>query len=66
MMGEPGRRGERETAQGGRKSREMMGEPGRRGERETAQGGRKTREMMGSRGGGERGRQRKEVGRAGK
>ncbi|KAK3789448.1 hypothetical protein RRG08_035143 [Elysia crispata] len=47
MMGEPGRRGERETAQGGRKTRKMMGEPGRRGERETAQGGRKTRKMMG-------------------
>ena len=43
----------------------MMGEPGRRGERETAQGGRKTRENEG-RGGGERGRQRKEVGRLGK
>ena len=39
----------------------MRGEPERRGERETAQGGRKTREMTG--GGGERGRQRKEVGR---
>ena len=32
MRGEPERRGERETAQGGRKTREMRGEEGREGD----------------------------------